>query len=54
MKSFISYISEAKPPKIAPSFTRPLQDQAVNDGDSLELSCEYTGNPEPELTWLVI
>jgi len=35
-----------------PDFSTRLLDTSVNDGQSLELSCKVTGDPEPQITWL--
>jgi len=35
-----------------PDFSTRLLDTSVNDGQSLELICKVTGDPEPQITWL--
>lgn len=35
----------------APKFSKELKDLTVNDGESLTLSCNVTGDPEPQVTW---
>lgn len=35
----------------APQFSKELKDLTVVDGESLSLSCNVTGDPEPQITW---
>nr|XP_039266508.1 muscle M-line assembly protein unc-89-like [Styela clava] len=37
--------------QVAPTFTRRLSSTQVLEGEDLELKCEITGTPTPELTW---
>lgn len=34
-----------------PKFTQGLKDLAINDGESLVLTCYVQGDPEPQITW---
>jgi len=38
------------PADVAPTFTRPLSDVMVNDGEQLTLACEVTAMPDPEVS----
>lgn len=37
---------------IAPTFEKPLANLEVADGQSLELECVVSGDPEPKVTWM--
>ncbi|CAG7821016.1 unnamed protein product, partial [Allacma fusca] len=37
---------------IPPSFTSPLKDIAINEGEKIRFQCIVTGTPEPTITWL--
>ncbi|ESO07120.1 hypothetical protein HELRODRAFT_191066 [Helobdella robusta] len=34
-----------------PEFTKPLRDQAVDEGKSVKLECGYRGEPAPQIQW---
>ena len=34
-----------------PEFTQTLNDLKIRDGDTLTLTCQVTGDPEPQITW---
>ena len=36
---------------MSPKFTKKTEDAKVNVGESFKLSVEFTGNPEPTLSW---
>lgn len=37
-----------------PVFGQSLQDETVNEGQSVRLDCTITGVPEPEVIWYVL
>ena len=39
------------PPLVSPKFTKKPEDAKVNVGESFKLSVEFSGNPEPVLSW---
>ena len=39
------------PPLVSPKFTKKPEDAKVNVGESFKLSVEFSGNPEPALSW---
>ena len=44
---------EPKPVEKAPEFLVMLEPVKVKEGEPVTLTCQVTGSPEPELTWLV-
>ena len=44
-----SYLSTA--PRQIPDFTKPLTDMTAIDGENVQLTCEVSGVPKPEITW---
>ena len=35
-----------------PEFTEPLKDERVQEGKSVRLYCQFTGEPPPQIQWL--
>lgn len=34
-----------------PEISQKLIDKTINDGEPLELTCYFKGDPEPQVTW---
>jgi len=35
-----------------PEFTEPLKDERVQEGKSIRLQCQFTGEPPPQIQWM--